>query len=75
MSRRQIVLNLRITRTQPFSGLNILELNIITAKWRKMRIKNPKLSAGRIPDILKISIMESRKKLTLVQKKDVVKLH
>jgi hypothetical protein len=34
------------------------------------RIKNPKLSAGRIPDLLKASIMESQKKLTLVQKKD-----
>ena len=36
------------------------------------RIKNPKLSAGRIPDLLKASIMESQKKLTLVQKKDVI---
>ena len=36
------------------------------------RIKNPKLSAGRIPDLLKASIMESQKKLTLVQKKDGV---
>ena len=39
------------------------------------RIKNPKLSAGRIPDLLKASIMESQKKLTLVQKKDVITLH